>query len=131
MAEERALIVLKESVPVIAAWSRLAAPREACGLIVWHRTSGHHMFTLADNVAEGDHNYAVDPDHQLRHHTADWCEVDGVWHSHPRSSSRLSEVDVAGAIPGMLYLVHSVTWRNIECWTVDNGEARPVPIVIL
>lgn len=135
MSEREAIVMLKETMDVIASSSRLEAPRESCGLIVWDRMRAHHLLTLADNVADGRNDYAVDPEHHLSWYRKDGVDIDGVWHSHVATPAELSRIDVHSSQPGLLYMIYSVSEDRAAAWRcVDEGDMLafvPVDIQIL
>ncbi|MEZ5965053.1 MAG: M67 family metallopeptidase [Planctomycetota bacterium] len=95
----------------LVAWSRAAAPREACGLVLGSRRSGSvHVahVTVARNLARCSTSFVVDPDDVVRAlalaHASGWALV-GVWHSHVASVAEPSARDRAEAWPELLQVI--------------------------
>lgn len=115
----------------MAAAAAAAAPREACGLVVYHGRRPVRMLPLP-NVAPGRGRFEIAPADFFR--TLGAAEgrglrVGGVYHSHPRGPARLSRADLAaGWDPDW---VSFVTGRAPGGWEVawfsaSDGRARPL-----
>jgi len=88
------------------------APREACGALLgrWDTRYVQEVRALT-NVESGDSHYRIDEDELL----SLFAEVDGYepggmevlgwFHSHPRTSSQPSELDLQMAVPGFVYAI--------------------------
>jgi proteasome lid subunit RPN8/RPN11 len=92
-------------------WSRQAAPREGCGLLLGRRrgrTTAVERVTWARNLEPRHDRFDLDPLGLLTAERAArgaGLEVVGVWHSHPSGCARPSATDRAGAYEGWSYVI--------------------------
>ena len=57
----------------------------------------------------------------------------GVWHSHPDGSAEPTPADVAGAPPGLVFLVVSIRGglaAEWACWVPREGGKSLVPVIV-
>lgn len=118
-------------------WSRAAAPREACGLLLGVRANARVRVARAlrgRNCALDLDRFELDPgevvqahDEAARHGQA----VVGVWHSHWRSAARPSPQDLDAAWPGLVQVIVGPVAAStcaVRAWVVETGGIRGVSI---
>jgi proteasome lid subunit RPN8/RPN11 len=100
-----------------------AYPEEACGLLLGHRIDDRKFVTDVIKVTnireEGDrHNrYLLSPQEYLSGELLAeqrGLQVIGVFHSHPDHPAYPSEIDRESALPGIFYLITSVSNNKIS-----------------
>jgi proteasome lid subunit RPN8/RPN11 len=113
-------------------WSRLAAPREACGLLIGRPVDGGiavERVTWARNVDPRRDRYEVDPEGVLaasRAASASGAELVGAWHSHPGGSARPSETDRRSAHAGWTYVI--VAGADLRAFRRAGDELLEQPL---
>ncbi len=97
-------------------YAKAQAPKESCG--IYTLINGQEKFWPCKNIAEDQENFfALDPE--------DWaaCEdqggqILGVFHSHPKGTSELSEADVVSCehigYPYYIYSIKDKTWNDYK-----------------
>ncbi|MBO4457430.1 MAG: M67 family metallopeptidase [Butyrivibrio sp.] len=96
-------------------------PNEACGLLL-SRWSDHaiEIASVADNKADGEEKagyFKIDPIQLYemeREIEEKGYEVIGFFHSHPDKQAVLSYADNKNMIPGMVYIIVSVTEDTVH-----------------
>ena len=117
----------------LCGWSRLAAPREACGLLIGRLRDGRievERAIWARNVDARPDRYEVDPEGLLaaeRAARASGSELVGAWHSHPAGAPEPSETDRRGAYEGWSYVI--VAGADLRSFRGTAGGLREEPIV--
>lgn len=107
-------------------------PREMCGILVGHercaRTGMLYFPGVNESVAEDE--YIVDVVTHMK--ALDAGELVGVVHSHVYRNCHMSGVDLANAVPGLVYLILSVADQSLGAWRVDEDrEPIMVPIIFV
>jgi [CysO sulfur-carrier protein]-S-L-cysteine hydrolase len=123
----------------LVAWSRVALPNEACGILAGERTAfdggAATAFHGLRNAAASPFFYQIDPVEQLKVMLA-IDDVDhvvwGIFHSHVASQPRPSATDVRlAAYPDALYLLCSLRDPDapeVRAWTILDGVITEVPL---
>lgn len=114
-------------------WSA-ASSEEACGLLLGRARAGEgtrvaRAVRTRNTAPDPRSRYEVDPgDHLAAFDAArtQGLEIVGVWHSHPRSAARPSEVDRAAAWPGWSYVI--VGTDGLRSWRLVDGVFQEEPL---
>lgn len=99
------------------AWDQMHAhcdrekPREACGALLGRPGTVFAIMEMT-NTEPGTDHYVIDTEETLALFSAldgdETVELLGWYHSHPRTSSAPSDLDLTMAIPGWYYVVRGV-----------------------
>jgi proteasome lid subunit RPN8/RPN11 len=107
---------MTELVWVQSAWDAMLAhaarekPREACGALIGEGNQVNAVAPMTNLEASAEH-YRICPKETLALFEAvdeGGVELLGWYHSHPRTSSRPSDLDLDLAVPGFIYVVCGV-----------------------
>ena len=112
-----------------------AAPREACGLIVYDRSLRPVELHRTRNVEPGPGAFEVDPVEHfaiLRSTEERGRRIGAVYHSHPDGPARPSETDLAAGIdPEWISFIIGVGRTKewvIRAFRMRDGRAEPLSI---
>lgn len=99
---------------LISASALAAFPGEACGLVL-----EHERVVTCRNISEQPlTNFYIDP--VEAHYWWQQGHVTGMWHSHPNDPAVPSQGDEALAVPGLDYLIYSVTDEDLITYRLDE-----------
>ena len=121
----------------IIAHGRREAPDEAGGLLAGRGTRIEHVYAMK-NVERSPVAYRLDPEEQYRVfmeiETAGW-ELEGIYHSHPKSEAYPSPTDVELAYyPEAVYLIVSlidVAHPIVRAFRIKEGTVTEEPVTVL
>jgi len=129
------MILKPETVAEMIAHAERDAPVEACGYLAGtgNRVTKHFPMINTDNSEE---HFAFDPAEQfavLKSVRQDGFEINGVYHSHPKSPARTSEEDVKLAFDSsLLYVIISLKDRpgTVKGFRIRQGTVEEEPLII-
>ena len=115
-------------------WSKITYPDECCG-VLFGKGGGLKIdkaYLINNSLGNGDrrYGYAIDPGDLIkieRVMAGDNSDLVGIFHSHPDAEASLSVEDEENMIPGMAYVILSVTGekcRDIKVYIKKNPGER-------
>ena len=120
----------KEAAEVIRQHARNSRPNEGCGALIGSSAAILGAIPLQNSSPVPQEAFNIDAQQYLageQEASDQGLELVGFFHSHPFGDSRPSQIDIAQAMPGFVYVVVGaddslVAWRK----TLGAGMGAPV-----